>query len=155
MERLYPPIDEWDEEELARGRPRNRAGTFSGPPPSWISAKVHEEAIKRFKDMSQADMRGIVPAAIARIKWIITEDGVDNDGKRIVPVSTAMEASKWVVEHLLGKPTQRIEADISVRLQGILAAAVIDGQGQIQGSSGIIEAGSQFRDEDDEDDQGG
>src|SRR5690606_18560963 len=51
------PLAEWDNEELARGRPRNADGTFSGPTPAYISAEVHEEALDRFTSVVRTGMR--------------------------------------------------------------------------------------------------
>lgn len=126
LNRLYKPIEEWDDEELARGRPRNSAGTFSGRTPEWISRNVHEEAIRRFKDVAQQDMRALVPHAIQAVERVLLNDDEDEKGKPVVPASVKLDAAKWVVEHLVGKPTQRVEADISVRLQGILANVLVN-----------------------------
>lgn len=120
------PIEDWDAEELARGRPKAEDGTFRGRPPSWISASVHEEAIKRFTDLTQADMRGLVPIALETIKDLMTNTDEDEKGRPVVPPAVRMQASQWVVEHLVGKPKQRLEADISVKLQGILAQVMVD-----------------------------
>jgi hypothetical protein len=46
---LYKPVDEWDLEELSRGRPRNAKGEFRGPAPKWITRDIHERAMERFK----------------------------------------------------------------------------------------------------------
>src|SRR5262245_63124610 len=40
FKRLYKPIEQWDPEELARGRPRSRDGNFTGRPPRWITRAV-------------------------------------------------------------------------------------------------------------------
>src|SRR6478609_9046244 len=33
----WKPVEEWDDEELARGRPRNSLGTFTGRKPGWVT----------------------------------------------------------------------------------------------------------------------
>lgn len=121
----YKPLDEWDDEELARGRPRGPSGTFQGVAPNWVARAVHEEAIRRFTDITQANLRAIIPKAIRTVEYILDNDEVDEKGKPYVPMSTKLDAAKWVVEHLVGKPTQRVEADISVRLQGLLANVLV------------------------------
>lgn len=130
LEELMKPIEEWDEEELAHGRPRDAGGQFRGQKPKWISSQIHEEALRRFKDLSQADLRGLVPVALERIRWAITCEDTDDDGRRIVPISTSVDAAKWAVEHLLGKPTQRIEGEISVKLQALLGMAMVNPSGK-------------------------
>ncbi|RZT77965.1 methyltransferase family protein [Micromonospora violae] len=36
----YKPVSEWDNEELARGKPRNSQGSFSCPSPSWLTQAI-------------------------------------------------------------------------------------------------------------------
>lgn len=126
VEALYKPIEEWDAEELARGKPRSADGSFRGATPKWISRAVHEEAIRRFKDEASADMRALVPLALTTVEQILTSDEVDEKGKPLVPAGVRLDAAKWTVEHLVGKPTQRTEMDISVKLQGILASVMVN-----------------------------
>lgn len=135
LKELYKPIEEWDNEELARGRPRDHEGKFRGRPPGWVSRSIHEEAVRRFTEVSQSDMRALVPTAIATVRILLYNDEVDEKGKLVVPPSVKLQAAQWVVEHLVGKPTQRIEQDISVRLQGILATALVQ-----PGQDGMIPA---------------
>lgn len=125
LERLYKPIEEWDEEELARGRPRAKDGSFKGRAPEWITREMHEAAMARFKGIVEGKMRGETVTALTLIHKILTDDEVDEKGKPVVPASTKLDAAKFLIEHAVGKPTQRQEMDISVRLQGLLAAATV------------------------------
>jgi hypothetical protein len=130
VQELYKPLEEWDEDEMAHGRPKAADGTFRGRDPKWITRQVHEEAIRRFKDLSQAELRAIVPEALKQLRTIVTCDDTDEDGKRLVPMSTKLDAIKFTVEHLLGKPTARVEMDISARLQAMLGVALVNPDGQ-------------------------
>lgn len=131
LELLYKPLEEWDEEELARGQARDIRGRFNNTPPPWISRAVHEEAIRRFTDLTQSNMRAIIPKALRTVEYILDHEGEDEKGRPIVPYGVKLDAAKWVVEHLVGKPTQRVESEISVRLQGMLANVIVqpDGDG--------------------------
>lgn len=120
------PISEWDMEELANGRPKNAAGKFSGPKPSWVTQAVHEESMKLYTAAVKSSMRGTTVDALEVIKSIINNEDVDDKGKPIVPASTKLEAAKFLLEHVVGKPTQRIEQDLSVRLQGILGQVLVN-----------------------------
>lgn len=135
-------LDDWDIEELARGRPRNIDGSFTGVQPKVIPVRVLEEALKRFKDMTQADIRALVPSAVETLQKFITDDRLDDRGRLVIPASVRLEAAKWVIEHLVGKPTQRIEGDISVRLQGILANVMVSPDKVGNGMRPAIEAES-------------
>src|SRR4051794_20110709 len=48
LELLYKPIEQWDAEELAKGRPRAVDGTFKGRPPTWVTRELYEQAMSRF-----------------------------------------------------------------------------------------------------------
>lgn len=123
MEKLYKPFEEWDEEELARGRPRAVDGTFRGAAPKWITREMHELAMTRFKDIVEGKMRGETVTAMALLHSILTNEDVDEKGRPFVSAGTKLDAAKFLIEHVVGKPTQRTETDISVRLQGLLAMA--------------------------------
>lgn len=127
MEYLYrKPIDEWDLAELAQGRPKNENGHFKGPAPKWVSAAVHEEAMVKYTAAVKSSMRATTVDALQVLKDIIANDDVDDKGKPFVPASTKLEAAKFLIEHVVGKPTQRIESDISVKLQGILGQVMVN-----------------------------
>ncbi|MEH1098210.1 hypothetical protein [Micromonospora sp. CPCC 205561] len=46
----YKPVSEWDDEELAKGKPRDRRGSFSGRTPEWRKEQVEAEALRRHKE---------------------------------------------------------------------------------------------------------
>ena len=122
------PLDEWDVEELAKGYPRRPDGSLPRRKPSYIPRSVHEEAISRFRDVAAADMRAIVPEAIETVRLLIENNDIDEKGRMVIPPSVKLEAAKWVVEHLVGKPRQPVDVDVSVKLQGILADVMVSPQ---------------------------
>jgi hypothetical protein len=127
IEYLYQkPIAEWDLEELSRGRPRNNRGTFSGPAPKWINAAVHEEAMERYTAAVKSDLNATTVDALQVLKHLINNNDFDDKGKPVVPASTKLDAAKFLIEHVVGKPKQRIEADVSVKLQGILGQVMVN-----------------------------
>lgn len=119
------PLDQWDPEELARGQIRSTSGTFKGRPPKAVDRRLVEEAIRRFQEHIREEMRVLTPTAMATVQGLLENNQVDSKGRPVVPASVRLQAATWVIEHLVGKPTQRLEADISVRLQGVLAAALV------------------------------
>ncbi len=135
LDYLYEkPVEEWDMEELARGRPGNSRGGFSGPKPKWITAAVHERSMERYTAAVKTDMQATTVDALDAIRWIIQNEDVDDKGKPIVPAGTKLEASKFLIEHVVGKPTQRIESDVSVKLQGILGQVMVNPNDLIGGT---------------------
>jgi len=120
------PLREWDNEELARGRPRNKDGTFSGHKPAYITPEVHEEAMDRFTSIVRTGMRVATVDAIELVKKILNDEETDNRGRPVVAAGTKLDAAKFLIEHIVGKPTQKIESDVSVKLQGILGAVMVN-----------------------------
>lgn len=127
QEYLYKkPVSEWDQEELAYGRPRNRNGNFSGTSPKWITRAVHEEAMERYTAVVKTSMNITTNDALTVLRDIINNNQEDDKGKPIVSPGVKVDAAKFLIEHVIGKPKQRIENDVSVTLQGILGQVMVN-----------------------------
>jgi hypothetical protein len=126
FEALYKPVDEWDLEELARGRPRNVDGDFRGRKPSWITREVHERAMEQFQMAIKTEMGAQSISALDTLRWVLNNEETDEKGKPLVPASAKNQAAMFLLEHVVGKPTQRVEQDISVKLQGILGSVMVN-----------------------------
>lgn len=163
------PIDDWDLEELARGRPRDAGGGFRGAPPKYMPRAVHERIAERFKMLVRDQMNMTSVAALGVVANLLNSEEVDEKGKLIVPPSVKLDAAKWLVEHVVGKPVQPTQQDISVKLQGILGAVMVqptlgDEGGQLAlprgytpghvGTRGEAIDAEAFYDDDEEDDRG-
>lgn len=123
---LYKPIDEWDLEELSRGRPRNVDGNFRGRKPTWITREVHERAMEQFQLAIKTEMSTSSITALDTLRYILENEEVDERGKPIVPAAAKLQASTFLLEHVVGKPKQHVQQDISVKLQGILGAVMVN-----------------------------
>lgn len=120
------PIDQWDLEELARGRTRDGGGGFRGKPPQYMPRAVHERISERFKMLVRDQMNISSVQALGVIQNLLGNEAVDEKGKPLVPASTKLDAAKWLVEHVIGKPVQPTQTDVSVKLQGILGAVMVN-----------------------------
>jgi hypothetical protein len=120
LELLYKPIEQWDAEELAKGRPRAVDGTFKGRPPTWVTRELYEQAMSRFTQVIREQVQTEAAGALGVVKMLMESEEVDDKGKPLVPASVKLDAAKWLTEHVIGKPTQRVEQDISVKLQAVL-----------------------------------
>lgn len=157
---LHKPIEEWDDEELARGRPKAKDGTFKGKAPQWINRKVHEEAIRRFQEAVRKDMNVHTIAALRKLGDLLESVETDANGKPIVPPSVQADIAKFLIEHVVGKPTARVEQDISVKLQAVLGAAIVNPtpSGGVIPTAGFLAQGTvidaeSWEDDDDEVDE--
>lgn len=143
-------IEDWDMEELARGRCRDKNGFFSGPSPMFISRQLHEESLKRFETIVKSEMNAHTVAALTLIGQIIDSDETDHKGKPTVSATTKLDAAKFLIEHVIGKPKQHTQTDISVKLQGILGMAMVNPtqDGGVALTQGYLEADSWEGEED-------
>ncbi|MCA1806272.1 MAG: hypothetical protein LC687_00105 [Actinobacteria bacterium] len=121
---LYKPVEEWDLEELAKGRPRNSRGHFTGPAPAYLPREVHEKALERFRSVVKGKMNEHTVTALDAIDWVLQNEEVDEKGKPIIPAGTKLDAAKFLIEHVIGKPTQRTESELSIKLQSILGVVM-------------------------------
>jgi hypothetical protein len=126
FEALYKPVEEWDLEELARGRPRDVNGGFKGRTPSWVDRGTQEKAMNIFTDRIKAEMSTMSVTALKTLNGILTSEATDERGKPIVPASTKAQVAMGLLEHTVGKPKQHVTQDISVKLQGILASVMVN-----------------------------
>lgn len=123
---LWKPIEDWDMEELARGRPRAADGSFRGRKPAYITRELHETAMENFKSMVRSEMNGSTVDALLVLTNLLNNDEIDNKGRPVVSASTKADVAKWMVEHVLGKAVQPTTTDISAKLQLILGAAMVN-----------------------------
>lgn len=152
LEKLYKPLEEWDAEELARGRPRAKDGSFKGKAPAFIDRALHEQIVRRFEEVVRTKMNESTVDALKYLNQVLANEEVDDRGRPVVSASTKLDATKFLIEHVIGKPKQRTETDISVKLQGILAHAMVNPSqtqsGQFELAQGYIEAQSWEEEED-------
>jgi hypothetical protein len=120
------PIEQWDFEELAQGRPRDTNGRFSGPKPNWVDRAVHEQAMTMYIERVRTGMRGATVKAVDVLLHLLENNDEDDKGRPIVAASTKTDIAKFLLEHTVGKPTQRVENDVSIKLQGILAQVLVN-----------------------------
>jgi len=143
---MIKPVHEWDLEELAHGRPRNSRGTFTGRPPTWLTPEVTREAKKRLYGHAFGKLGAQADLAIRTVKKLIENDEVDDKGKPVVDARTKLDASKFILEHILGKPQQLIEIDATDQARQMLASAIVLDNGQ-EDSHLVIEGSVVEKDE--------
>jgi hypothetical protein len=140
VEKLYgKPLEEWDAEELARGRVRDKNGRFSGQAPKWMTREMHEKAMDRFRELISTEVRVHTFTATKVFGDLLENDEVDEKGKPVVPPGVKADIAKFLYEHLVGKPKQPITGDINVKLQGILANVMVNADGQAASTHRAIE----------------
>lgn len=145
------PVEEWDIEELARGRPRNKSGGWQGKTPSWISADVTREAKRRLMDEAFGSLAGHLSDAVRTVHKLMMSEEVDDKGRPIVDAATQLKAAMFIIENIVGKPKAIIEMHAEDLTKQMIASAIVLDDGNPQDELVILE-GEIVEDEEEEDD---
>lgn len=138
------PIDEWDWEELARGRPRNSRGNFAGMAPKWITPLVIKEARHRLINGIYGDLGESAKYALQTLRRLVTDGQVDD--------RVALDAAKYIIDHLIGKPKAMVSVDASDNVRQFLAKAIVLDDGKPQHE--VIDGQYTTEDEETDDEDG-
>jgi hypothetical protein len=126
VEHVYrKPLAEWDLEELARGRPRNKHGTFSGACPQWVTPVVMREAKRRLAQNTFGELAIHLPLAIQVIVNLMKSKALDERGRPLVDAATKFKAAAFLVEHVMGKPKASVEIEGADVVKSFLANALV------------------------------
>lgn len=130
MEMLYKkPIEEWDMEELARGRPRNKSGNFTGPSPQWITPLVAKQATDRLRVLTKQELSVYAGDAVRVMHDLMTNEDTDMDGKPLVSPNVRLNAAQYVMDQIIGKPTTPVEVTGNVVLESLMARVLVNSDG--------------------------
>lgn len=94
-------VEDLDDEELARGYPRDRNGNFTGRPPRMIPLVLHRQIQKVFFQRLEEQMRKALPDAVAMLATIATNPLSEDRDK--------LKAIDMVLTRIMGKPPEKIE----------------------------------------------
>lgn len=118
------PIEEWDFEELQRGMPRASDGKFYGKRPKWLTPVLMAEAQSRLKTMSSRQLGMYAGKAIE-----VMVDLMENSRMDMV----RFNAAKYVLDQIIGLPTQRVEATAQIEFESLLADVMVNPDGSADG----------------------
>ncbi|WP_103382513.1 hypothetical protein [Pseudonocardia dioxanivorans] len=124
------PLEEWDDEELVRGRPRASDGTFRGARPTWITPAVQAERQRRLRQLMSDELGTFAADALRTIHAVMTDDRVDDFGKPVVSASVRLDAGKYLVDQFMGKAVAQIDVTAHNPLQDLLAGILVNPDGQ-------------------------
>lgn len=110
------PLEEWDLEELARGRPRDKEGMFRGRTPIWITPALRSEAARRLKVEALSYLSGHVSDAIK----VLVDLMMNAEDPKL-----QADCAKFIIEHVIGKATSKIDLELGEGTKGMLAKALV------------------------------
>lgn len=127
VEMLYEkPVEDWDMEELARGRPRNKAGNFQGPRPTWLTPIILKAAQDRLRQLTRQELSIYAGDAVRVMASLMKNEDTDFDGKPLVPPGVRLSAAQYVMDQIIGKPTTPVEVTGNVILQTLMADVLVN-----------------------------
>lgn len=141
------PIEEWDWEELSKGRPRDKSGGFSGRRPTWITPAVSAEAKRRMRQLTEEQLMAHAEEAIDVLRDLMTDNNEDDFGKPHVPASVKLDAAKYILNHVIGTPKARVEVQETNPLRDLMADVLVNPDGE---PSHIIIEGEVVEDDDED-----
>lgn len=115
------PIEEWDLEELARGRPRHEVLGWGGPRPAWLTDEMVKEADRLFHRRIREDINAAAVPALKTIMTLVRE----GDSDRV-----KLDAAKFIFDHVIGKPTQELKHSAGEGLESLLAGMLVNPDGE-------------------------
>lgn len=114
-------VEDLDDEELARGYPKDRGGKFRGRPPKMIPKELHDrmtrELLRRGQDMFRMEYQTAIEA-MAKIAADPTEKSADR-----------IKAAQYIIERVAGKVPDKVEIAAADPWQQIIDRIVVDGKG--------------------------
>jgi hypothetical protein len=140
------PVSEWDFEELQAGRTREPDGSIKlkGKTPKWITPAIMGEAQRRLKLLTRDQMGHYAGAAIEVMAQLMTKSRVD---------MVRYNAAKYILDQIIGMPTQRVEINEGPKIQDILAEFMeeVDGSRHRVIEGTVVEGDEDYDDDDDTD----
>lgn len=123
--RYTKPLDEWDLEELARGRTRHTDGTFKGQSAPWITPLIAREAQRRLLAETMGGIASHLPDALKTVARIMESKTLDENGRPLVNAETKLKAAIFIIESIKGKPKAVVEVEGTDMVRQFLAQALV------------------------------
>jgi hypothetical protein len=115
-------LDTWDDEELMRGRRRNKHGTFTGRPAQVVPAALLHELNRRRFSRAHALMADSLVDGAVMLRSIINDKKADP--------SDRIKAAELLFNRVLGKPHESVSLEVAgegstVPWQKMMAGAIV------------------------------
>lgn len=116
------PIEDLDDEELARGQLKNVNGTFSGRPPKLVP-----------QELVQAMRREWLSRAEAKLRTALMDKGlgtlVELAGDKSIDPGVRLRAANTIIERTMGKVPDKIELKAEDPVEALFRSVLADPMG--------------------------
>lgn len=103
-------LDMLDEEEILRGRLRNKNGDFTGRAPAMIPQALAVEMVRRQRQILMEDIAPATKSAIKRLRTSVEAGTTVHDGP-------AVQAAKLLMQYGLGNPVDKVEINVQGKVE--------------------------------------
>lgn len=141
-------VKDWDDEELQYGRRRDKNGTLSGRPPSFIPKACHDELHRRMRSKAEYLLTKAIPELIPHLVAIAKGDEMSKPDQ--------VRAINMVLERVMGKPVEHVQVSAEVPWQDAIMEGIVGVESDFKnGNERIIDVDivrqeqEEFPDEDD------
>lgn len=93
-------MSELDDEELARGQLRNKAGNFQGGAPQMVPREMYTRMMNELFKRANDQMKTNLVKAVEVLTAIATDENADP--------KDAMKAAQWIIERVMGKTPENV-----------------------------------------------
>lgn len=110
-------IADWDDEELRRGRRRDRAGGFAGVDPQVVPKAITDELTRRLLSQAEEVMRDSLVDAVKVLVEIVQGEGFEAKDR--------LTATKMIMDRVMGKEPMRLELSSDKPWQVALKGGIV------------------------------
>jgi hypothetical protein len=121
-------ITQWDDEELIRGRPRDKRGNFTGKAPILVSPMLHRELTRRRFSRAFDLLAASLVDASQMLRAVVNDKNAD--------VAHRIRAAEVIFDRVVGKPKESVSLDITGASrpeqpwQQLIMSAIVANEGQ-------------------------
>jgi len=110
-------LSEWDDEELRRGRKRDKNGGWQGRDPVVVAKAVHDELVKRTLSKANKLLTDNLEAAVELLTDLMRDPDVDPKDR--------IKAIDMVMNRAMGREPQKIEFKGEAKWEAAIAHSIV------------------------------
>lgn len=129
----------WSNEELIRGKRRDKNGGWMGREPVVVPKAIHDELVKRTLDEAHTEMVNSLVDAVKLLGTVVNDTKADNKDR--------LTAAKMIIDRTMGREPLRVDVQVRAAWEDALEGAVVT-VGEL--GEVIIDADSYEEDDDDD-----
>lgn len=119
-------LSTWDDDELIKGRRKDKNGGFTGRPPKLLPAAFFQELTKRRFSRAYQLLEGSLVDGARFLASIIRDNGAPNADR--------LRATELLFDRILGRPKEQLRLDVHSDLspfQKLLMTAIVGNEEQV------------------------